>query len=287
MVLIPSGEFEMGDHYGVGDNNAKPVHTVFLDEFYMDVYEVTNQQYCDFLNSALSQGLIEVSNGAVYATGGSVPYYTTYPKCSYSAIERNRLIFTTVSSKANHPIVMVSWYGAAAYCNWRSRQEGHEGCYDPSTWVCDFTSSGYRLPTEAEWEYAARGGYHNPYYRYPWGSNEADSSMLNFNCNNPLGLPTKPYTTPVGYYQTYGYGLCDMAGNVWEWCNDRYDGSYYASSQYKNPTGPVSGILRVIRGGYWSNSESNCTVTSRCINNPSDCDAYIGFRIVLDLNSEH
>ena len=132
----------------------------------------------------------------------------------------------------------VTWYGAAAYCNWRSQEEGYQQCYNLSTWECDFSKNGYRLPTEAEWEYAARGGEHKPYYRYP-RSNSIDGSEANYwSSGDPYETGSYPWTTPVDYYPANGYGLYDMAGNVWDWCNDWYSDTYYSSSPYNNPTGP-------------------------------------------------
>ena len=135
---------------------------------------------------------------------------------------------------SDHPVTTVSWYGAKAFCDYY----------------------GYRVPTEAEWEYAARGGYHDPYYQYPWGSNSIDCSKANHRIDggfcNPLNLTSWPYTSPVGYYGPQGaYGLCDMSGNLWEWCQDWYDASYYGVSSTSNPTGPVAGTTRVLRGGAW------------------------------------
>ena len=140
-------------------------------------------------------------------------------------------------------MVEVSWYGSAAYGNWRSTQDGRDPSYNLSTWECNFDANGYRLPTEAEWEYAARGGEHDPYYRYPWGDT-IDGSMANYReSGDPYETGPYPWTTPVGHYdgnQTppgvdmgNGYGLYDVAGNVYERCNDWYSSTYYGSSPYE------------------------------------------------------
>ncbi len=193
-------------------------------------------------------------------------------------------------------MVTVSWYGAVAYCNWRSGEEGYESCYDLSTWVCNFSKHGYRLPTDAEWEYAAHGGNHNPYYRFPW-SDTISHSQANYNADQSysydLSYPNgyhpdyndvKPYTSPVGSFAPNSYGLYDMAGNVWEWCNDWYDAEYYYESPYDNPTGPgpASGV-RILRGGCWRDDAYHCRVATKLISNPVYHFYMFGFRVVLDL----
>ena len=221
-------------------------------------------------------------------------------------------------SMVDDPMLAVSWYGAAAYCNWRGQQESKEQCYDLSTWNCDFSKKGYRLATEAEWEYAARGGLSSK--RFPWG-NDIYHTQANYNSNSYYSYdkgPTRgyhplwndhevyPYTSPVGFfdgtvkyktdynwpgsatsYQTTSgasnYGLYDMAGNVSEWCNDLYSSSYYSSSATNNPTGPVSGSLRIIRGGTWISSANYCRVAHRNFGDPTARYNGVGFRLVLDI----
>ena len=290
MVLIPGGEFEMGCHEETGETcqaNEVPVHDVYVDSFYMDVYEVTNREYCVYLNSAYSQGLIEVSSGVVYKACDSEAYCsTTTVESSQSRITWDETFGITMG-KEDHPMMEVSWYGAVAYANWRSEQYGRTPCYDLSTWECDFDANGYRLPTEAEWEYAARGGEHNPYCAYAWG-NDIDGSKANYGGSSDPYEGDLPETTPVGYYDggqtpsgfdmANGYGLYDTAGNVWEWCNDWYDSGYYSSSPYDNPQGPASGTHRVDRGGSWGAVDVNlrCALRSGAL---PDLRAHIGFRV--------
>jgi len=286
MAYIPGGEFDMGHHYDVGGSDGKPVHTVYLDAFFMSKYEITNQQYCDFLNSAD----VKVEYGWVWASsdsGNSYPYLVTYSADSGSQITYSDGTFSVrtrdANSMAEHPVLDVSWYGAVAYCNWRSGQEGYEQCYNLFTWECDFSKQGYRLPTEAEWEYAARGGCHDPYYMYPWCNNSIDCSKANGYYCNPLGLSDEPYTSPVGYYGANNYGLFDMAGNVWEWCNDWYDSDYYGVSPYDNPRGPTSGTRRVLRGGGWRHLSRFCWVANRNWTYPAEVvGENNGIRVVLD-----
>ncbi|MBN2271984.1 MAG: formylglycine-generating enzyme family protein [Sedimentisphaerales bacterium] len=299
MVYIPDGTFEMGDSFNEGGSDDRPVHTVTLDSFFMGQYEVTNGQYCDYLNSALSQGLIAVTSGVVYQAGSgtSYPYCDTHSSNGYSQIDYNDVTETfSVRTKSerdmsNDPIVQVSWYRAVAYCNWRSQEEGYEQCYDLSSWDCDFGKHGYRLATEAEWEYAARGGLSGR--RFPWGdtithsqANYYSSSMWSFDTSPTRGFHpiwndgVGPYTSPVGSFASSGYGLYDMAGNVWERCNDWYSSSYYSSSPMNNPTGPTTGSSHVIRGGCWGLDAWDSRVAERLKFDGRNRE--IGFRIVLD-----
>jgi sulfatase modifying factor 1 len=280
MVLIAGGEFEMGDHFDVGDADEKPVHAVHVGTFYIGATEVTNQEYCDYLNSAHSENLIEVQSGAVSPVGGNCIYCKTTASPThwsgfYSRISFNGSVFSPLSGKEGHPIQMVSWYGAAAYCNWLSVRHGYESCYDPSTWDCDFSKNGYRLPTEAEWEYAARGGLR--YCNYAWGD-VIDDSKANYNWNG--GSPPGTYTVPIASYAANGYGLYDSMGNVWEFCQDWYSPSYYNVSPDHDPQGPSSGSDRVIRGGGYGSTEFSCRVANREWYNPNHPCPDTGFRIV-------
>jgi formylglycine-generating enzyme required for sulfatase activity len=298
MVPIPGGEFEMGDHHGVGGSTESPVHTVLVDSFHMGIYTVTNRQYADALNWAYAQELIYVSVGWVYATTGT-PIFNTYPRDSGSHVVWDGSLFTAMAGKEDHPVVKVNWLGAAAYANWKSTQDGLTPSYQPPnnpvTWACNFDANGYRLPTEAEWEYAARGGEHEPYYLYPWGDT-IDGSMANYlDSGDPFETGPNPRTVPVGYYdggQTppgsdmrNGYGLHQMVGNVWQFCNDWFDGLYYLSSPYDNPHGGAPGNSRVARGGAWNRNAINYL---RCARRGgellTDRSWSTGFRLVL--NSE-
>jgi formylglycine-generating enzyme required for sulfatase activity len=322
MVFIPGGTFVMGDNLGDGYWDELPVHTVTVDSFYIGKYEMTNRQYCDYLNSAMAHGLLSVRSGIVYIAGleTTYPYCDTSTSSSLSQIAYSGGVFTVRSkagrSMVNDPMVRISWYGAVAYCNWRSQQEGKEQCYNLSTWNCDFLKRGYRLATEAEWEYAARGGLARK--RFPWG-NDIYHAQANYHSSTSYSYdkgPTRgyhplwndgiePYTSPVGFfdgtmkykagynwpgsstsYQTASgannYGLYDMAGNVFEWCNDWYSGSYYSSTPPNNPTGPTTGTYRVLRGSGWNSDAISCRVANRVDFRPGNRDGNIGFRVVLD-----
>jgi len=306
MVYIPGGDFEMGDHHEDGFYDELPLHAILLESFFMSKFEITNQQYCDYLNSAYPVQL-KVVSGIVFASyddSNSYPYCDTHSSDTDSQIDYSGGVFSVrtkgVRDMSDDPMVEVSWFGAVAYCNWRSSAEGYESCYNLTTCNCNFSKHGYRLATEAEWEYAARGGENSPYYRFSWGDTinhnyanyyangiaySYDTSPYTTNTFHPAwndGI--YPYTSPIGSFSANGYGLYDMTGNVREWCNDCYDSTYYSTSPYDNPTGPVSGIYRVLRGGCWISNAGYCRVAYRNYYNPNTRHDRLGFRVVLDLN---
>ena len=180
----------------------------------------------------------------------------------------------------NNPVEQVTWTAAVKFCNARSTQEGLTPCYDPATWQCNFDATGYRLPTEAEWEYACRAGTTNQYY---FGAGAEDLKSHAWFDGNSQAKPR-----PVGHWSANPWGLLDMAGNVSEWCNDFYSPKYYKNSPKDNPRGPAEGEKRVLRGGAWSSNAENCTswarncdeagLTDVCLTMDSD-----GFRCVKKL----
>ncbi len=229
MVLIPAGKFQMGSKDG--KNDEKPIHKVYLDAFYMDVYEVTNAQYKKFME----------------AMGYKAPTFW------------NGLHF----NKPDQSVVGVSWYDASAYAKW----------------------AGKRLPTEAEWEKAARGGLIGK--RYTWGD------ALTHDHANYYGIGGRDvwkYTAPVGSFPPNGYGLYDMTGNVWEWCADWYDEDHYSISPKSNPKGPESGTYKVLRGGSSFSGDSldglgvNPRTALRYSTEPTvGYGTHFGFRCVQDV----
>ncbi len=228
---------------GSTDNaDEKPVHTVYTDAFYMDKYEVTNAQYKVFIDANPQWRKDRIPTK--YHDGDYLKHWNgnNYP-----------------SGKGNHPVNYVSWYGAMAYAKW----------------------AGKRLPTEAEWEKAARGGLVSK--KYPWG-NDIDPTKANYDKN--VGN-----TRFVGWYGANDYGLYDMAGNVLEWCLDRYDENFYGTASRQNPIagGNIKGITgnflnstatRVLRGGSWSVLAQNVRVADRTKGNPTLSYFGLGFRCV-------
>ena len=229
-VYVPAGEFKMGSTEGQDDE--EPVHTVYLDGYWVDKYEVTNEQY---------------------------------EKCVASgACEASRLENDSYFIGANQPVVYVSWYDAQDYCEW----------------------AGRRLPSEAEWEKAARGTDERT---YPWGNESPSGELLNYADSNTDYDWTDEseddgyeYTAPVGSYPEGAspYGALDMAGNAWEWVNDTYSGDYYSQSPADNPEGPTFWGTRVFRGGSWSCEPSAVRSSYRDRGDPLSWLHRIGFRCV-------
>ncbi len=170
-----------------------------------------------------------------------------------------------------NPVEQLRWSDAVKFCNKRSEAEGLKPCYDLATLKCDFSADGYRLPTEAEWEYACRAGTTTAYF---FGATPAKAGDYAWFDKNSGGKPR-----PVGQKQPNPWGLFDMAGNVWQWCNDFYDVEYYAKSPKQDPAGPAEGKNKVLRGGAWRFSADNCRSGYRYNENPGSSDVCFGYDI--------
>ncbi|HJU05316.1 MAG TPA: SUMF1/EgtB/PvdO family nonheme iron enzyme [Nitrospiraceae bacterium] len=234
MVLVPAGAFPMGVPQGDrdGGRDEYPRHEVFLNDYYIDTYEVTNARYLEF----------------VKATGHRPPQN---PKHENRTLWKNG---TVSESIADRPVINVDWYDADAYCRW----------------------AGKRLPTEAEWEKAARGTGDR---RFPWGNTEPTHKHLNYN-QQWRGEKT---LMPVGSYEAgkSPYGAYDMAGNVYEWVADWYDPLYYEKSPPKNPPGPETGTFKVLRSSGWAVETPLVRLFIRIKSDPLNRNDSTGFRCAV------
>jgi formylglycine-generating enzyme required for sulfatase activity len=247
-VLVPKGAFKMGDSSQAGLARERPAHVVDLDAFYIAQLEVLNRDWQRFRDDPGYDDPKFWPNGRV-APRDQIPYWT----------QANNHGGGTPGSDS-YPVIGVNWDAATAYCAWLSAKTGKH----------------YRLPTEAEWEKAARG---TDGRRYPFGQT-ISRTQANF-------VGAQPFDTvqPVGYYADGAspYGAYDMAGNVMEWCQDWYDRDYYSVSPRKNPKGPATGAYRVVRGGSFFVEAFDLRVTARSMAWPSfQAHRMIGFRPVRE-----
>ncbi len=278
MIFVPAGSFVMGDTRGDIEDNALPVHEVSLDAFNIGIHEVTHREVIDVFNWAYRQGLVTCTETAVMNAQGDCRVLLNLEDSSCS-IDWNgdRLAFSGSYYAESHrcPCTEIAWYGAVAYCNYLSIHQGLTPCYDLSNWSCDWDAGGYRLPTEAEWEYAARGSTNDPDYQYA-GSDSIDAVGW-YRSNSDTGSGFKPQ--PVCRKQANNIGIHDMSGNVSEWCWDWYDD--YRDVAQINPKGPESSPLswRVLRGGCWIGNASSCSVFSRGHRVPGSSSDINGFRL--------
>ena len=268
MARIPAGAFLMGDAGNNGNKDEGPRHSVTLDSFDIDRCEVSNAQMGDMLQWAYTRGLVRLNSNGVLNTAGA-PRLLFYIHDWNAEVEFRDGQFIAAAGREAFPCIEVTWYGAMAYCNFRSMREQLPISVDFVYWQCVFDRPGYRLPSEAEWEKAARGGLAGHVFPWPGRHDEyhlnVKKTFANFWKSGDAneGVADYTYTTPIGYYHgalhesggsmTNGYGLYDMAGNVEEWCWDLYGRHWYRQKQAKqrNCTGPQRGVERVVRGGSW------------------------------------
>ena len=272
MVLVPAGTFTMGDTLD-GLSTAIPTN-VYVSAFYMDANLVTWDEW---------QGVYAYATSHGYSLGAGA------------------------GTAANHPVLYVNWYGCVKWCNARSQQAGKVPVYYTDAGLtqvytngeaavyANWGAKGYRLPTEAEWEKAARGGLSGQ--RFPWGNtiswSQANYYVYRTGATNNFAYDVNPtsghnpawisesqiYTTPVGSFGPNAYGLYDMAGNAFQWCWDWYATRYAGEP---DPRGPATGSYRVYRGGSWDYYASFCRTAYRCNGDPARTyNVYMGFRSVL------
>lgn len=232
MALVKGGCFEMGDAFGDGNDNEKPPHEVCVDDFYIGKYEVTVGEFKEFVRETGYHTEAEMGGGC---------YYWNSEKWEWKKDKNKSWENPLFSQTDRNPVVCVSWNDANAYVNWKGLKSGLR----------------YRLPTEAEWEYAARSG--GKKHKYSWGNSAPSGNIADESAKStfPKLIILRGYddgyvyTSPVGSFKPNEVGLYDMTGNVWEWVQDLYGEGYYKNSPKDNPTGPSSGKLRIIRGGSW------------------------------------
>ena len=295
MEKIPAGYYNMGDSFSEGNAIERPVHSVYISEFNIDKYEVSNEEMRRVMQWAYDNGKISATSLTVKNASGNQQELIDLdnPYCQLSFANGT---FSVNSGKENYPCVTVSWYGACAYSNFRSEMEGKTPCYNFTDWSCDWGSFGYRLPTEAEWEKASRGGVAG--HRFSWSNsdnithlqaNYFSSNIYFYDVSTTRGYNPSytnqplPYTAPVGSFSANGYGVCDMAGNVQEWCWDWFSMTWYsqADATNANTRGPSTAqTYRVLRGGNWGMVAYLLKNSARNFNLPSACGFGIGFRCV-------
>jgi len=270
LVRVSGGTYRMGDVKGDNEQTDETPHNVTVSDFYISKYEVTFDEYDAFCT----------------ANGREKPSDQGW-------------------GKGQRPAINVDWYDAIEYCNWRSRKEGLPECYtvnkntkdpgnqntgDTKQWTItpNTSANGYCLPTEAEWEYAARERGRD--VRFGNGRDVIDPSEVNFDANakykksySIAGL-YRQKTVPVQELSANGLGLKHLSGNVWDWCWDWYGGDFYRQSDgARNPHGPASGSQRVVRGGSWYNNPATCRAANRYYWTPSGRYYLFGFRVVRHL----
>ncbi|MCD4819996.1 MAG: formylglycine-generating enzyme family protein [Candidatus Cloacimonetes bacterium] len=227
--------FIQGGTFKMGSNDinkfSSPIHSVTVSDFYMSKYEITQKDWVEIMGNNPSSNI-----------------------------------------GIDNPIDNVSWFAAIEFCNRKSLKEGLEPCYngERNKVKCDYRKNGYRLPTEAEWEFAAQGGIKSKNFKYSGSNNVDDVAWYHVNSDKR--------SNPVGNKKSNGLGIYDMSGNLWEWCNNWLGN--YTKRPKNNPHGPNIGKFRVLRGGSWNVEDILCSNYIRFLGEPDDSDIHVGFRIV-------
>jgi len=300
---IASNIFLMGARECSGapfEADEQPVHDVMLGDFLVDDAEVTISQFCMMLNqrpewfqqaAATEDGSSNACYGVVRFAGVGTPPVAWLTRIAQVITNNAGVWQPAVSARSTHPMVNVTWHGAALYCNYLSERDGFVPLYHTTNWSCNWvgagdTNSGYHLPTEAQWERAASAG---SVEAYPWGR-FLDYSRANLYASGDAAesddVAKWPATMPVRSYVSNAFGLYDMIGNVREWCNDWYQPGYYATLPFICPKGPddpspqfAGGTNRVIRGGGWAYEPEPVSVSSRAGASPVTGAMDLGFRV--------
>jgi len=268
MVFVEGGTYLMGRNDGKDDEN--PIHNVTISDFYMGKYEVTVAQFNVFIDgTGYSTDADKAGGSDIFTIQGLKRKSGVNWRCDAQGNFK-------LQSEYNNPVMHVSWNDANEYCKWLSKKTG----------------KNYRLPTEAEWEYAAGNG--SQHTKYSWGNNipygkqggnvADESAMKKLGFSDGLQHYTDGfvYDAPIGSFNPNSFGLFDMTGNVWEWCSDWYNADYYNFSPQNNPRGPSSGIGIVLRGGGWNSIPRFFLVAYRDYADPDYRGSDTGFRLVQD-----
>jgi formylglycine-generating enzyme required for sulfatase activity len=276
MVLIPAGTFIMGD--GMAECGVSEREVTITQDFFLSRHEVTNQQYMEAVQWAYDHGhvnatIISVTDNLDGSTetllsldeeeseiqfDGAGTFYLRESPSPFA-----QAAYPGGYDPSDHPVKCVTWYGAARYCDWLSMQSGLPRAYEHGgDWLCNggdpYNAEGYRLPTDAEWEYAAQWDDERT---YPWGNDPPDCDKANL---SDTGYPCVGWTTPVGSYPDApeALGLSDMIGNLWEWVNDWFECDLETEPE-EDPPGPSSGDGHVIRGGDWETDITDVSIPLR------------------------
>jgi len=295
MVLVEGGNFMMGDSWGDLDETSKPSHKVTLTyDYSIGKYEVTNNDFVSFLNNEE----VELQEGKGYL--GNIPVIEMYTGeySKYSGIEYDNTLYgfkwKVKEDYENLPVVLITWYGAVEYCNWLSRLNNLDEAYiwDEQSKMYNLKypeSGGYRLPTEAEWEYAARGGKYSKDYRYSggnlldevgWSSENSGDYELSVDSNWETIKANNCKPHEIGQKKANELGVYDMSGNLFEWCQDSFDAELYEKNISENPLNTSIQSNRIIRGGGWCyNSKDSCLAVRNSLPTYTT-GVHIGFRVV-------
>jgi len=259
MVPVKGGCFRMGDIFRDIPSSEKPVHEVCVDDFYIGKYEVTVGEFRMFVDQTGYRTEAEIQDGC----------HSWIGEGREEKIKEHNWSNTGFSQTDRDPVVCVSWNDAHNYIQWLNSKEG----------------THYRLPTEAEWEYAARSGGEE--YQYSWGNGMPSGNVADESAKKELsGLSIwegyrdgYPYTAPVGSFRPNALGISDMSGNVYEWVSDWQENDYYANSPRYNPKGPDKGKYKILRGGAWDLQPDTARTTSRYWNEAGARAVCMGFRL--------